>query len=296
VFTLAHLSDLHINPLAPPRWRDLANKRATGFVNWWRKRRHMHDAATLEALLADVVAQRADHVAVTGDVAHIGLPAEFAAARPVLEGLGTADNVSFIPGNHDIYVEASRAPLMAELGRWMTGDDGKLQLPWLKVRGHVAMIGLNSAIPTKPFDARGRLGPRQIDEAEMLLRYCHGRGLITVVMIHHPPHRGGAKPGRELIDAGAFEEMLARAGAHLVIHGHNHTTTVAWRAGPAGPVPIVGVPSASIRPGAAHREPAGYHLITIGDGGKISVVRRIAQLDGSILDAGELSLVQQAAA
>ena len=41
VFTLAHLSDPHL-PMPAARAGELLNKRATGYLNWWRNRVHLH--------------------------------------------------------------------------------------------------------------------------------------------------------------------------------------------------------------------------------------------------------------
>ena len=45
MFTLAHLSDPHLPPLPEPRVSELIGKRITGYINWRRKRRFIHDAA-----------------------------------------------------------------------------------------------------------------------------------------------------------------------------------------------------------------------------------------------------------
>jgi 3',5'-cyclic AMP phosphodiesterase CpdA len=81
MFTLAHLSDPHLAPLPAPRLRELAGKRMTGFINWRRKRRFIHDPAILAEIVADMRAQSPDHIAVTGDIANIGLPAEYVHGR-----------------------------------------------------------------------------------------------------------------------------------------------------------------------------------------------------------------------
>jgi len=109
MLTLAHLSDPHLAPLPEPRWSELIGKRVTGYVNWQRKRRFIHDPAVLSAVAADVRAQAPDHIAVTGDVANISLPAEFRRGRDWLESLGSAQDVTFVPGNHDIYVREASA-------------------------------------------------------------------------------------------------------------------------------------------------------------------------------------------
>src|ERR1041385_918280 len=94
MFTLAHLSDPHLAPLPQPRWRELIGKRITGYLNWQRSRRFVHDPAVLEKIVADLKAQKPDHIAVTGDLANIALPGEFLHGRDWLERLGAADEVS----------------------------------------------------------------------------------------------------------------------------------------------------------------------------------------------------------
>jgi 3',5'-cyclic AMP phosphodiesterase CpdA len=292
VFILAHLSDPHLGPLSSFRAFELFNKRFTGYANWRRQRRHVHDMAVLDLIVTDILRHVPHHVACTGDVAHIGLPTEFQTAVRFLDRLGPRDSVSFVPGNHDAYVNASLVPLARELAPWTTSDNGESGFPFLKVRGPVALIGLNTGTPTLPLMATGKLGQRQIERAEALLREAASRGLTRVVLIHHPPHVGGAKRGRELLDAAAFAAMLKRAGADLVLHGHNHSSTLAWRDGPDGPVPIIGVPSASMGP-KSHHEQAGWHLIRIEpNAGKprITVSRRGLMADGTVGELGEMML------
>jgi 3',5'-cyclic AMP phosphodiesterase CpdA len=289
-FTLAHLSDPHLNPLPKVRVRELIGKRATGYANWLRSRRRFHDMALMRRLTDDIASRAPDHVACTGDLAHIGLPAEFRAAIPFLDSLGPREAVSFVPGNHDAYVRSSLDELAACTAPWRRSDEGAEGYPWLKVRKGVALIGLSSAVPTGPFMAWGRVGAAQMEKAEVLLHYAAGCGLKRVVLIHHPPHRGGAKSGRELKDADAFEAMIAKAGAELVIHGHNHTTSLAWLQTPSGHAPVVGVPSCSMGP-ASHAEKAAWHLFRIpDDDAPITVERRGLAPDGSVAKLGELVL------
>ena len=288
-FTLAHLSDPHLNPLPRISPRLLIGKRALGYANWVRSRRLVHDMALLGRLVEDVLAQKPDHVACTGDVTHIGLPAEFPTAVAFLAKFGARDHVSFVPGNHDAYLPSSLAALGETMAPWCRSDDGTEGFPWFKVRGNVALIGLSSAVPTGLFMAWGRLGREQIDKCDMLLRHAAGRGLTRVVLIHHPPHLGGAKAGRELKDAGAFEAMIDSAGAELVIHGHNHKTSLGWLQGPVAPTPVLGVASCSMT-ARAHGENAAWHLIRIPDDGPIRVEKRGLAPAGGIGLLGELVL------
>jgi hypothetical protein len=61
---------------------------------------------------------------------------------------------------------------------------------------------------------------------------------------------------------GHFEKIIARHGAELIVHGHNHRQLIAHLKGPHGQVPVIGVASASAVPGTP-RHRAAYHLYTI---------------------------------
>ena len=265
-YTIAHLSDAHIGPLPKPRTRELIGKRLTGYINW-NKRGRLHDMAVLTRLVDDMRAQAPDHIAMTGDILNIGLTAEFPFAREWLASLGPEHDVSFVPGNHDAYTRSSLRHVSATFAPWVSDQpadqrNAEVEFPYLRIRGDIALIGLSSAIVTAPFLASGALGHEQRDAFARLLAETAARNLARVVMIHHPPHKIGASTGRGLRDARKFEDIIARHGADLVIHGHNHRTSVALLAGPKRAVPVVGVASCSAVPGTpGHR--AAYHVFSI---------------------------------
>lgn len=263
IFRLAHLTDPHVGPLPRPRRRDLIGKRVTGYLNWTGGRSRVHDMTTLGHIVVDIRSRDPSHVAMTGDIANIGLPAEFQVARRWLETLGAAEDVSFVPGNHDAYVRGSLPDLARVFAPWTGGEtETGGRFPYLRVRGGVALIGLSSAVPTPIFIASGRIGRRQMELGEKLLNECAGRDLIRVVMLHHPPCNDAVTLARGLADAREFEEMIARTGAELILHGHNHKTSVNYIEGPSRRTPVVGAPSASVaRTASRHR--AGYHLFEI---------------------------------
>ncbi|MDB5590438.1 metallophosphoesterase [Enterovirga sp.] len=265
MFRFAHLTDPHVGPLPRPALRHLLGKRITGYVNWRRGRREAHDMDLLAALVRDLREQAPDHIVCTGDVCNLGLASEWPSSRLFLDGLGSHDTVSFVPGNHDAYVPGSLEGLLEAVDPFAVGDEpGLTRFPFVRRRGPVAFIGLSSAIPTAPFVASGRLGRTQTKHAEACLAALAEEPLLRVVLIHHPPHVGGAPTGRNLVDAHRFEAMIARVGADLIIHGHNHVGSVSFLEGPHGPVPVVGAPSASDR-GGALTHPAGYHLFRVHD-------------------------------
>lgn len=261
-FLLAHLSDAHIGPIPRPNLAELLGKRVTGYVNWLYKRSAQHDMGVLARLVADMRAHAPDHVVMTGDIVNIGLPGEIALAKDWLATLGAPGEVSFTPGNHDAYVADATKLVHEVFAPWTAGDTGTAGFPFLRRRGGVALIGLDSGVPTAPFIASGRLGSDQLDALGRLLDQTRSEGLVRVVFLHHPPHVGGARVLRGLDDAAEFETVIARHGAELVLHGHNHKPSLAWLSGAGGNTPVVGVASASARPGG-HYPAAAYNLYRI---------------------------------
>ena len=291
---IAHLSDIHLGPLPFPRKpTDLLGKRMTGFLNWHLKRRALHDMDLLSGIVADIAQHAPDLVACTGDIANIGLRRELKRARRFMERLGSPGVASFVAGNHDAYVDGSLRHLSKHLGAYATDVEGGAEpsYPYVKRAGPVALIGLLSGVPTAPLLATGRLGPEQTEAVGAILAGLGREGACRVVMVHHPPHVGGALPGRGLDDAAAFEAALAREGAELVLHGHNHVTSLAHRPGAGGPVPIVGVASASATGGFGN-DPGGWHLITVtprtSGGYAIDIRRRGLLATGRIGDLGNV--------
>jgi 3',5'-cyclic AMP phosphodiesterase CpdA len=287
-FVLAHLSDAHLAPLPKPRLRDLVGKRAFGFVNWQRKRRLIHRADVLARVVDDLKASAPDHIAVTGDLVNLALASEFQPARAWLESLGSTQAVTLVPGNHDAYVRAAARFPQTHWGEYMRGDaggasDGDAGFPFVRRRGPLALIGLTTAVPTLPLMATGALGAEQLRRlAETLDRLGH-EDAFRVVLIHHPPRSTRARHFRRLLDGEALCNVLARHGADLLIHGHDHVHSLAWLDGPRGRIPAVGVPSASETPPGEH-EPAGYNLYRI-DGGpgvwRCEAISRSLTADGA---------------
>src|SRR3954468_4421440 len=283
---VAHLSDPHLAPLPQPRWSELIGKRVTGYLNWQRSRRFVHDPAVLAKIVADLKAQKPDHIAVTGDLANIALPGEFLHGRDWLERLGAAGDVSLVPGNHDAYVRDGMAYAIRRWGAFMSGDNGKTAFPYLRTRSPLALIGVSSAVPTAPFLATGWLGAAQLAALAGMLDAAKAEKLFRVVMIHHPPVSRASRH-KLLLDADIFKRLIAARGAELVLHGHDHRSMLNWLNGPNGTrVPAVGVPSASAAPGTTH-DAAAYNLYAIdgaADGWTCDVITRGVDAGGAVVE------------
>lgn len=281
IVSIAHLSDCHLPNVAgfSPRYWNL--KRGLGFLNWHLKRKAIHSRAAVAALVADVHAQAPDHIAVTGDLVNIGLPAEYVAARDWLTALGPPDRVSVVPGNHDIYVEPEGTAGVALWADYMSpdayghsimGKAGALEagprFPFLRRVGSAAIVGVNSSCATAVGYAGGEVGAAQRQRLGVILSQLKAEGLFRLVLIHHPPMPGLTPPRRSILDAAEVEAVIARHGAELVLHGHNHRRSQAR----IGDTRIEGIGSASAVRGY-HDEPAAqYALYRIAvTGGRASV-------------------------
>ena len=296
--TIAHLSDVHLAPLAafwPNYWNA---KRFLGFANWMVRRRKSHLRAVVDLLTADLRHQHVDHIAVSGDLINIGLPQEYETALLWLHTLGRPDRVSVVPGNHDIYTRLRKHSGVGRWARYMESDDWGAELapgsgprfPYVRRIGdNIALVGLNSAVPTPPGIASGEVGREQIRDCHAVLEELGRRGMFRLVMIHHPPLISQVLPGRDLKDALELERALLDAGAELVIHGHNHRDMVSWHRTSGGLMPVIGIASASI--GRVHRhEPlARYNIYRLheprsGHGWRIELIGRgIREPDGPVV-------------
>jgi 3',5'-cyclic AMP phosphodiesterase CpdA len=284
MFVLAHISDPHLGPLPRPRIADLAGKRALGYINWRRKRRVRHRPEILDRLIADLKSTRPDHIALTGDLVNLALRAEFPAAREWLSRIGSPTDVTVVPGNHDAYMRDAVAYPIDHWGDYMRADgpglaapaDRPPNYPFVRCRGRIALVGLSTAVPTAPFLATGRLGGEQLMRLADILTHLGHQGLFRVVLLHHPPITEARHRLKGLIDAGGLLRVLGEHGAELVLHGHIHVHSLCWLEGPVGPIPAVGVPSASASVEMSE-EPAAYNLYCIephSGGWRCEAIRR----------------------
>ena len=317
--SFAHLSDPHLpiqGPLLPRHW---AFKRVLGYLNWHRRRKPRFRREVLDRIVADLRTFQFDQILMTGDIANIGLPSELDAGLDWLRQVGAPEDVVAVPGNHDHYVAFAKDPGVLRWGAYLEGDvfgrvlmesiageaEGRPSaFPFVRrPAAGVALIALNSSRPMPFYSAQGELGEGQLALLESVLCKLRELGLLRIVLIHHPPLAQLTRPLRALRDADGLADVLRRNGAELVLHGHNHTNTVAHAEGPDGLIPIVGVASAGFLPdGAQGDNLARYNLIRIlkQPHGLFAVVtgRGFAAADESIrdLDTTCLELPRAAAA
>jgi 3',5'-cyclic AMP phosphodiesterase CpdA len=279
MFRLAHVTDPHFRPragtFAGAGVGDFFGKRAIGAVNLVVNRRRKHRMQLLEAMQADLNARRPDHVAVTGDLGNISIEGEWLEARRWLTGLAlSAEAVTVIPGNHDAYVEdvVARRGFEVMFEAFQTADlrVGQAHYPFVRVRGDLALVAVNTCVPTGDLGAWGEIGDPQLARLEALLTSAALASKIRVVLLHHPPVMVKPPESRNLRDRDELAAVIGRAGASLILHGHDHRDERATLVGPRGaPVPVVGAGSASYAGGPESR--SRYNIYEI-EGRGITVI------------------------
>ena len=265
MITLAHISDVHLAPLPPVRWTELANKRITGYLNWRLRRHNSLSGDGLNTLITHMREQKPDFTAITGDLVNLGLEAEATTALKFLMAVGDPEHVCVSPGNHDAYVRPSFDFNNERWGAYMSGETlDAAQFPFVRRIGDVAIIACSSAVPSGPFFALGRFEQDQADRLARILKMLGEAGYFRIIMIHHPPNLEARHPRLGLYGAKLFRAAVATHGAELILHGHTHKSSIFAIPGLTGDVPVVGVAAA----GAAQSEdggedPARYNLFKI---------------------------------
>jgi 3',5'-cyclic AMP phosphodiesterase CpdA len=201
-----------------------------------------------------------------------------------------------VPGNHDAYVKTSVAHFSGACRDFMTSDAAEADegaFPFLRRRGPLALIGVSTAVASPPLMATGRVGEAQA-AALFEAREAAGReGLFRVVLLHHSPLPAASHWDRRLTDARQVRAAIARGGAELVLHGHNHRTSVAVFKGRNGLIPVVGAAAASVRPGG-RRLGGSYNLFAIEKPNghwRATMTERRINADGAVDTIQERSLL-----
>lgn len=243
---------------------------------------------------------------ITGDAVNISLPSEFAAARKWLTDNLDSARTLFAPGNHDAYVRVPWEAGLGQLAPFMEGarydapaprpPADAADFPFVRTIGLVRFIVLNSARPTAPALASGRLGEAQIARLRRELADAAAAGLCRVVALHHPVEHGVVSRRKGLDDGAALRAVIAETGVELVIHGHAHRPTWGEVDTPGGPRPSVGGGSASHGGAFGPYRPARYNLFSVargGDGGwRINVnVRELDPARGAVETVEERRLL-----
>ncbi len=235
--TIAHISDLHFGRIA--------------------------GLGVVEALLEEINERDVDLVALSGDLTQRARPAEYEAARNMIDALGPPALV--VAGNHDVYpwwrpVKRLWSPL-ERYKRYITDD----LAPTFEAHG-VAVLGLTSAYG--PSIKGGRIGPS--DRAVMKEFFSEqGDECFKVLVVHHQLHPtaiGPISPHPVARQARETLEVAADVGIDLILSGHLHISAIQPIEIIPGRPRIV-VASAGTATSDRWREPTGpvnfYNVVTV---------------------------------
>ena len=271
-FTFAQLTDPHLTSLEGVGVSDLLNKRLLGYLSWRHTRKQKYRREVLDKLVQDIHTHGPDHIVITGDLTQVGLPAEFQEARHWLDSLGLPEHVTVIPGNHEAYALRSWDRLLSVWEPYLQSDSDwstsslssnpSTLFPTIRIRGEVAFIGLSSAYPSLPFLAVGKVDEEQLHRFSCVMENLSTRNLFRVILIHHPPVPGSIKWRKRLTNAEAFQSVMNRYGAELVLHGHSHRLSRSHFDGLSRATPVIGLPAASRKDGVSEYR-AGYNLYQV---------------------------------
>lgn len=229
--------------------RHFSPKKLMGAMSWHFNRKYHQLPTIAGALRTDIIAANVDHVAFTGDIVNISGRQEFDQGLKWLSAMGSPDFISYTPGNHDAYVDVPWVNGIGKFASYMSSENSRDQtFPFIRLRRNIALFGLNGACPQNILSAGGTIGPRQLKKLAESLELFKQRGFYRVVMVHHPAAPDLAHNRRALSDVDALSDVLKAHGAELVIHGHNHKSSLHYTEGKTERIPIIGVPSASMRP------------------------------------------------
>jgi 3',5'-cyclic AMP phosphodiesterase CpdA len=167
-------------------------------------------------------------VVLTGDLADLATPGEYAAFRALADLL--APPLYLVPGNHDGR-EAIRAAFPD--ADYLPAEG---PMHWSRALGGLLVVGLDTTVPG---EAHGMLDEAALDWLDGALAGAADRPAL--VFTHHPPFDTGiGHMDRQRLRN--VEALMARLARHpnvaLVASGHVHRMIVA-----AGPVPCVIAPA-----------------------------------------------------
>ncbi|MGI9228514.1 MAG: metallophosphoesterase family protein [Gammaproteobacteria bacterium] len=261
---IAHISDLHLTTLHHIGWPELLNKRILGYLSWRYRRRHIHKREILDQIITLIRGEDPALLAITGDLTHIGTRGECQQVETWLAEIVRTFDIALIPGNHDCYTRADYADTIGRWQRYFPGQavHDSATFPSLRRIDDIAVIGVNTALPTAPFLATGKVGKTQLAALAELLRSTGQAGLFRLVLLHHGPVAGTYRNRKRLVDEAAVTDLIKQYGAEMILHGHGHNMVEQIIEANGKHIPVSGVASGSAVANRDH-PPAGYKLYDI---------------------------------
>ena len=200
----------------------------------------------LDTAIAEINAERPDLVVVAGDLTANGYREEFEYARERLDGI-EADEVVFVPGNHDA---RSVGYLHFEDLFGDRSHAATIETP----DGPAQVVGVDSS---KPDLDDGEIGRELYG---WILDSFAGSAAMRIFVMHHHlvAIPGTGRDRNQVWDAGDALEVLRSAGVDIVLGGHRHVPHV-W---PVAGLFLVHSGTASTRRVRGYAHPS-YNFVTL---------------------------------
>lgn len=224
---LIHITDPHLSSLQDLSFLRLRGKRRSGYLSWYKNRRHIHRREILDRLVRAVSAESPDQILICGDLVHIGLEQEIIEAKQWLQSLGSPEKLTLIPGNHDNYAPDSLAAMKLHWSDYLPDrNPGSPEYcngyPVRRENDEFTLCGLNSSCVTPIFSAAGKLGLKQRDRLVQALHRDPADNRFQCLLIHHPPLPGMTRWRKALRDAAQLQQIIEQQAPDLVLYGHIH--------------------------------------------------------------------------
>ena len=178
------------------------------------------DEVVVEALVAELNAERPDLVVVSGDLTQSARGGEFRAARRFLDRL--ASPWIAVPGNHDISPYHLVQRFFDPFARFRRFIQQHTEPVWHDEE--IAIVGINSArsMLLELNWAHGSLSRTQMERAEQ--RFAEmPPSLFRIVVAHHPFLPPSEEPTVRTVGRAAEAlDRFERAGVKLTLSGHLH--------------------------------------------------------------------------
>ncbi|MET0593639.1 MAG: metallophosphoesterase [Polyangiaceae bacterium] len=221
--TIAQLSDLHLVE-DHYQQRPLSTRARLSCLSLGRPIAPRERREKVARALAEVLANGADHLLITGDLTEDGSPAQFEVLAEVLaESHIPAERITLVPGNHDAYDAAHnyREALAGPLRPYAATSTILSPV----VFRDVTLVPVSTAFHQSPLRSAGAIAPEELETLQHIVHDRSFRGRPLVLVQHHPPGRHFV-PAFQWVDGlleHAVISALAESTGHLhVVHGHTH--------------------------------------------------------------------------
>lgn len=246
---ISHISDLHLPMENRPTFPQLMNQRIFGYINHSSKRKNIYKLENLNIIFDDITKTDNSHTVLTGDIVNLSLEDEFRSASQILNHHFRDQDLSFIPGNHDFYINVNYEKSLSYLEKYFSKRNNPSlnqdPFPYLKVINDIAIIGLSSAVVTPPLMCWGKISNKQINDLKEILRSIDSNNYFTIILIHHPLHKYGLMNLKGLLNREELLKTISKYNVNLILHGHLHNEIHNLIKINDKLIPCIGAPSSS---------------------------------------------------